>query len=120
MVGVQGVEGGLTVSLLPAGLVWHLGFAAPFRVSYQAPPLPSHPLPAIYVSAGDALGILKKWSLECGVSGTKLGERKQHLLPPFCEGPEHQGEASDTWVPSWLCHLQPCDLELPTFCEPPL
>lgn len=60
----------------PGGAGLAPGFTTLFRVSFQAPPLPFQPLPAIYVSAGDALGILKKWSLECEVSGTKPGARK--------------------------------------------
>lgn len=44
MVGVQGVEGGLTISLLPAGLVWHPG-SLPHSGS-PTKPLPFHLIPS--------------------------------------------------------------------------
>lgn len=42
--GVQGVEGGLTISLLPAGLVWHPG-SLPHSGS-PTKPLPFHLIPS--------------------------------------------------------------------------
>lgn len=91
-VGVRGAEGGPTLVSSPQGSSG-IRLSALFRVSFQARPLPPRPLPVIYVSAGDALGIRKKWSLACGVSRTELEARKHRLLPPCCKGPELQGEA---------------------------
>lgn len=90
--GVHGVEGGLTLGLLPTGLVKH---PAPSLIQglLPSPSSSTSAPPSHYVSAGGALGIRKKWSPAGGISETKLEARKHRLLPPRCKSPELQGEA---------------------------
>lgn len=90
-VGVRRVEGGLTRP--PPHRASQASGSLPYSGSPSKPILfhlgPSQP----FMSQQVALGIRKKWSLACGVSGTKLEARKHRLLPPCCKGPELQGEA---------------------------